>query len=166
MFLWLGTAKSTRRIKGGRKERAFCPECDEQTSFVEVEVEEKVLLFSVIDFLGDKQRAFRCQECDSVGQLVDQGDLSAGVLEDLSPEAAERLERARAAERASHAAAEREKMERDRRQREQRADDELLELKARMGLLPAPSGHDRDDDCDDAPDDAPPKPRSWRLWRR
>jgi hypothetical protein len=161
VFLWLGTSKQTRRVKGGRKQRAFCPECGEETTFVEVEIHEKLQLFAVLDLLEDKERAFRCLECDLVGQLFENGEVPAGVLEDLSLAAAERLERARAAERLAQATRDRERRERECRAREARADEELAALKARMGLVPAGDGS--------ADDGAPAKASRrpwWRLWRR
>jgi hypothetical protein len=161
VFLWLGTSKQTRRVKGGRKQRAFCPECAEETTFVEVEIHEKLQLFAALDLLEDKERAFRCIECDSVGQLLENGDVPAGALENLSPAAAERLERARAAERLARATRDRERRERERRAREARADEELAALKARMGLAPGDSGSA----VDGAPANEPRRPW-WKIWRR
>lgn len=158
MVWWLTSSTRTRRIRGGKKERAFCPDCDETTTFVEVELQDSVQLMSLIDVDGDKQRAFRCSECDAVGQLVDTDALGPEDLTDLPPAAAERLRRTRAAERRARAEAERRRLEAERADREARADDELLALKARMGLLPAPAD---DDDSDNATSKRP----WWKRWR-
>jgi hypothetical protein len=162
VFSWLGTSRSTRRIKGGRKQRAFCPDCGEETTFVEVEIEEKLQMFSMLDLLEDKERGFRCLECDLVGQIGEVDKLPAGTLEDLSPAATERLERARAAENLARAERDRERRERERLAREVRADQELAVLKARMGLLPAAEEPSVAASADDEPTRRP----WWRIWRR
>lgn len=164
MFVWWGTSAQTRRVKGGRKERAFCPECGEDTTFVEVEVREAITLFSVIDLVDDTERAFRCVDCDAVGQLVESHEAAAVDLSRLSPEAARRLEAARDAERARRDAEERQRRERARRQREAQADIDLAALKAKMGLAgPADAVVNDEPPVETVATDKRPW---WKIWGR
>lgn len=159
MFIWLGTSTKTRKVRGGRSEKAYCPDCDEPTRFVEVEVTESITLYSVIDLFDDAERAFRCTECGAIGQIAEDGEVPAAALEDLSPEAAERLAKAREAERAARARAERERAERQRIEREVRADAELAALKAKMGMVPEP-------ESEPEPEPEPARRSWWKLWSR
>ncbi len=183
MFLWVGASKNTRRVKGGDKRRAQCGECRAETTFVEVEIVEKIQLFSVIDVLEDTERAYRCIECDGVFKLVSKKQTAAGGLEDLSPEARKQArqqarEQARQPSAAERRAAleearrerERQAAERERRaaEREARLDDDLLALKRKMGLAeppPEPSFEAPASPADDEPK-TPTGRRRWRPWRR
>jgi hypothetical protein len=163
MFVWLGTDKRARRVRGGREERAYCPECDVETRFVEVEIEEKITLFSVIDLFDDTQRAFHCTGCGALGTLAE-GELPAGVLEDLSPEAAERLERVRHAERLGRLEAERARRAGEQRARELRAGEELVALKRRMGLVAPADEAGVDGNAEPEPRSSAAGARRW--WQR
>lgn len=77
MFLWWGTRKRVKPVKDGRKERMRCPECGETATFRECEIEEKVSVFSVVDVWEERQRLFRCGECEELFELKERPDPAA-----------------------------------------------------------------------------------------
>lgn len=73
MWLLFHQSKRTRAVAGGEQFVDTCPSCQQRATFVEVEFEENVGLFSV-DMIGDKQRAFRCSSCLETFERKDAGD--------------------------------------------------------------------------------------------
>jgi uncharacterized C2H2 Zn-finger protein len=111
----------TRVVRDGESFVETCPECGKRATFTEVEIAENFGVFFV-DLVGDKERAFRCGHCGEVFDLKDRGETPA---EAPPPKSAAELERERrVAEKQRAAAAEAKAV---------RIEDELAELKKRLG---------------------------------
>jgi hypothetical protein len=129
MWLLFTHNANTRVVRGGETFVETCPECGERAKFTEVEISENYGVFWV-DVVGDKERAFRCGACAATFDLKDQtptaGAAKAKQLPAAPPaKSLAELEREQAiAERKrSEAAA----------AKANRIEDELAELKKRMG---------------------------------
>jgi hypothetical protein len=121
MWLLFHRNAKTRPVRDGHTLIETCPECGKRATFVEVEISENFGLFFV-DLIGDKQRAYRCSAC---GETFDLKDQTPAALPAPPQKSAAELERERvAAQREKQAAAE---------AKANRIDDELAELKKRMG---------------------------------
>jgi hypothetical protein len=120
--------KGTKAVAGGRVLTERCPTCKRTTRFHEVEVSEKLGVW-FIDVIGDTERAFRCGECGDVFDLRDRSSASAPAV---TPPAAltgmDRVEQMAAEQRRRDAAGKAKAAEIS-----TRIDDELAELKKRMG---------------------------------
>lgn len=105
-------------VPGGETFVEHCPTCQRETKFEEVEVGEKLGVF-FIDVVSDKERAFRCRVCGDVFDLRDK-PAAAPAPKPAARTAAQLTEerREREAETAAKAV---------------RIEDELAELKRRMG---------------------------------
>jgi hypothetical protein len=115
----------TRRVKNGRVLDERCPECREQTRFHEVEVTTSAGAF-FIDVVSSTDRAFICSSCGEVFDLRDAGaDADAATALPADQPAARDLLAELDRDRARRAAAD--------ELRDRKVDDELAELKRRMG---------------------------------
>lgn len=117
MWLLFHRSGGTRVVSGGRTFVEECPTCERRTRFREIEVSEGFGLFFV-DVVKDKERKFRCDECEDVFDLRDQ------PAQEAPPPKAKPLpqpEPDRAASRERIAA---------------KIEDELAELKRRLGKSP------------------------------
>lgn len=125
MWMLFHRKAGTRAVRGGESFVEKCPECKARATFCEVEVSESYGVFFV-DVVDDKQRAFKCGACGEVFDLQDRAGEAAPAksLDEL-------LEDGRLEEQRRRAAAE------DRQRKAEakavRIDDELAELKKRMG---------------------------------
>ncbi|MGH9889495.1 MAG: hypothetical protein ACREBE_28440 [bacterium] len=126
-FLFHHNAK-TKLVEGGDSFVEMCPQCGRRARFHEVEVSENVGVFFV-DILGSKERKFRCSACARVFDRSDDQDAMASAT---PPKSARELERERAAERARQLAAEERRRE-IAEAKANRIEDELAELKKRLG---------------------------------
>lgn len=140
----------TRLVAGGRSFLEVCPECGRKARFDEVEVTKSYGVF-FIDLLDDKERKYRCSACHEVFDLRDEPDsaTSAGAEEVRQAEReaertaaaearcaaeADRLrERARAQALRAKAAQDRAAQAKAAQAKAARIEDELAELKKRMG---------------------------------
>jgi hypothetical protein len=121
--------KGTKAVSGGRVLEERCPTCRRTTRFHEVEVSEKLGVWFV-DVIGDSERAFRCGEC---GDTFDLRDPSSATSARVATPAAtktgmDRVEQMAAEQRRRDAAGKAKAAEMS-----IRIDDELAELKKRMG---------------------------------
>jgi rubredoxin len=137
MWLLFHRNAKTKIVRDGRSFVETCPECGRRARFDEVEVSENVGLF-FIDLLSDRERKFRCSACGDVFDLRDSPGEPATLPEPARPAPADDGERERRAAQARRAAAARQAaVERERRERAEQAanriEDELAELKKRMG---------------------------------
>lgn len=122
MWLLFHRNAKTRAVPDGKSFVDTCPECDRRATFSEVEITENIGLF-FIDILGDKERAYRCGACGGVFDLKDQ---APAVAAPAKPQrSAADLERDRVAQQEQLRAAAQAKAI--------QIDDELAELKKRMG---------------------------------
>ena len=119
MWLLFHRSGGTKVVPGGRTFVEACPTCERRTRFREIEVSEGFGLFFV-DVVKDKQRKFRCDECEDVFDLRDQADAPA----ELPAPRANRVE---------EMAAEQRRRDEAKAQIANRIEDELAELKRRMG---------------------------------
>jgi rubredoxin len=120
-FLFHHGAK-TRAVPGGETFTQTCPECGKRAQFIEVELTESVGVFFV-DVVEDASRAFRCGACGETFTHKDDGG-DERAREPAKKSATELAEERRAAEAERRAASE---------QKALRIEDELAELKKRMG---------------------------------
>jgi len=128
-FLFHHNAK-TRVVKDGESFVETCPECGRRARFDEVEVSENFGMF-FIDLVGEKERKFRCSVCANVFDLRDDDD--PDTIPAVQPaKSARELERERAAEQA-RALAEQQRRRELAEAKENRIEDELAELKKRLG---------------------------------
>ncbi len=114
-FLFHRKAK-TEVVSGGEVLREHCPTCARVTQLVEVEVKESYGVWFV-DVIDDKERAFRCTSC---GEVFDRRDNAP------APEQSKWS-------RVEEMAAEQRKRDATKAQIATKIDDELAELKRRMG---------------------------------
>ncbi|MEO8702038.1 MAG: hypothetical protein ABI867_18475 [Kofleriaceae bacterium] len=125
MWLLFHRNAKTRPVRDGETFVETCPDCGKRAKFIEVEITENFGVFFV-DLVGDKERAFRCGACGEVFDLKgDEREAAAPAAPVVPQKSLAELEREEAALR-----------ERRRAQAEAKAvriDDELAELKKRMG---------------------------------
>ncbi len=110
----------TQAVRGGKSFKEECPTCQRRTEFVEVEVSEKYGVWFV-DVVKDTERAFRCTRCGDVFDLRDEEPAASAAKPSTGMDRVEQL------------AAEQRRREAAREQIETKIDDELAELKRRMG---------------------------------
>ncbi len=122
MWLLFHRKAGTKVVAGGKSFTDHCPTCDRSTRFAEVEVGESYGVW-FIDVVEDKERAFRCERC---GDVFDLRDAPAKPVPEADRRQAE-LDRVEAL------AAEQRRREAAKAARETQIDDELAELKKRMG---------------------------------
>jgi uncharacterized C2H2 Zn-finger protein len=125
MWLLFHRNAKTKVLADGETFVEKCPECGRRATFQEVEVSESFGVFFV-DLVGDRERAFRCSACGDVFDLKDRGLPAAKTktLDELAEEARIDEQRRLVAAEARKEAAEAKAV---------RIDDELAELKKRMG---------------------------------
>lgn len=121
MWLLFHRSGGTKVVAGGRTFVEECPTCERRTRFREIEVSEGFGLFFV-DVVKDKERKFRCDECQDVFDLRDQGEQAAApraaapAPAKAKPAPVPEPDRAAARERIAN-----------------KIEDELAELKRRLG---------------------------------
>jgi len=129
MWLLFHRKAGTKHVAGGKAFVEHCPTCERDTRFREVEIGESYGVW-FIDVVSDAERAFRCDSCGDVFDLRDQAPAT-------KPAPAPQLtaaERKRAElDRVEKLAAEQRRRDAEKAAREVRIDDELAELKKRMG---------------------------------
>jgi transposase-like protein len=126
--VWLlFTGKSrTKRVADGDVVREHCPVCKRTTQFVEVEVEHAAGLFFV-DLLSDKERKFACTSCgETFDRVLEEGAPPAKQLPAAPPVKSQH-------ERVEELAAEQRKRDAAKAKIAAKIDDELAELKRRLG---------------------------------
>jgi hypothetical protein len=135
MWLLFHHNAKTRPVRDGHAFVETCPECGQRATFVEVEITENIGVFFV-DLVGDKERAYRCGACGETFDLKDQAANASAKPVAAAPAPPPRsmaqLERERAADEARRRAAAQAKAEAA-HAAAVRIDDELAELKKRMG---------------------------------
>lgn len=123
-FLFTGKSR-TRAVAGGEVLEEHCPVCKRTTEFVELEVEHSAGVW-FIDFISDKERKFRCTRCGETFDRV--------IEEDEKPAARAPASATKTGmDRVEQLAAEQRKRDAAKAQIALKIDDELAELKRRMG---------------------------------
>jgi hypothetical protein len=116
MWLLFHRSGGTKVVPGGRTFVEECSTCARRTRFREIEVSEGFGLFFV-DVVNDKERKFRCDECEDVFDLRDQSAPAAALPPPKAkPAPLPEPDRAEARERIAA-----------------KIEDELAELKRRLG---------------------------------
>ena len=113
----------TNVVRGGTTFVEDCPTCGRATRFREVEVKESFGVWFV-DVVGDAERKFRCDECQDVFDLRDQPEPEPASLPAPAVSSRDRLEQL---------AAEQRRRDEARATTTNQIEDELAELKRRMG---------------------------------
>lgn len=129
--MWLFHRKGrTQRVEGGETFTQECPTCERETRFEEIEISSKYGVWFVVDLIGDSERAFRCTRCGDTFDVKDDKPESAPerTAEQKRQEQIDRVEQLAAEQRRRDAEA-----QKNRAKVETRIDDELAELKKRMG---------------------------------
>jgi rubredoxin len=148
MWMLVHRNAKTRLVAGGRSFLEVCPECGRQARFDEVEITKSYGVF-FIDLLDDKERKYRCSACHEVFDLRDEPDRATSARAANTRQADREAEHAAEARRAAEAEQLRERARaqaaharavRDRAAQAEaaqakaaRIEDELAELKKRMG---------------------------------
>jgi rubredoxin len=155
MWMLVHRNAKTRLVAGGRSFLEVCPECGRKARFDEVEITKSYGVF-FIDLLDDKERKYRCSACHEVFDLRDGPDSTTSARPEETRQAEREAERAAAAdarraaeadrlrERAraqavqakaaqDRAAQDRAAQDRAAQAKAARIEDELAELKKRMG---------------------------------
>jgi hypothetical protein len=120
-FLFTGKSR-TKAVAGGEVVEEHCPICKRTTEFVELEVEHSAGVWFV-DFISDKERKYRSTRC---GETFDR------VIEEDAPRVAAASAKS-GMDRVEELAAEQRKRDAAKAQIASKIDDELAELKRRMG---------------------------------
>ncbi|HEU0031218.1 MAG TPA: hypothetical protein VFQ53_11335 [Kofleriaceae bacterium] len=124
MWLLFHRNAKTRFVRDGETFVETCPECGERATFREVELTESYGAFFV-DLVSDQERAFRCNACGEVFDLKDRAPDHAPAPAPVATKSVAELEREQ------RVAAERRRLAAE--TRATRIEDELAELKKRMG---------------------------------
>lgn len=125
MWMLFHRSAKTKVVRGGHSFVETCPECRREARFDEVEVSESYGVFFV-DLVDDKERKYRCRPCGDVLDLRDEPVRAppAKLAKELARERA--IAEARQAEEAEQ--------HRERAvAKANRIEDELAELKKRLG---------------------------------
>ena len=125
MWLLFHHERGTKVLPGGHTFVEDCPTCKRSRRFREVEITEKQGIW-FLDLDDDKRRAYRCDGCGDVFDLREQAEMPERPA---PPARAAALPPSR---REDPALAER-RREEERVARENRIEDELAELKKRLG---------------------------------
>ena len=124
-FLFTGKSR-TKAVADGEVVREHCPVCKRTTEFVEVEVEHSAGLFFV-DLMSDKSRQFYCRTCgETFERVLEEGAPAPRQLPASAPAKSQR-------DRVEELAAEQRRRDAAKSQIAAKIDDELAELKRRMG---------------------------------
>lgn len=114
----------TKAVAGGRELSEQCPTCERRTRFVEVEVTKKYGVWFV-DVLNDRETAFRCTGCGEVYELKVPDEQKAQL--EAAAKAKSQMDRV------EEMAAEQRRRDASKVKIAAKIDDELAELKRRMG---------------------------------
>jgi hypothetical protein len=114
MWLLFHRKAGTRVIVDGESFTAHCPTCEKTTRFQEIEISENYGVWFV-DVVGDKERAYRCGSCGDVFDLRDRAEPELQI------------------DRTEALAIEERRLDEQRASRAVRIEDELAELKRKMG---------------------------------
>jgi hypothetical protein len=128
MWMLFHRKAGTKAVRGGETFVETCPECGKRATFHEVELTESYGAFFV-DLVSDKERAFKCGSCGETFDLKDRGEAAPAARPTKSLD--ELVEEQRLDEERRRIAAEERK--RAAEAKAVRIDDELAELKKRMG---------------------------------
>jgi rubredoxin len=127
MWLLFHHSTGAKVVPGGRTLVEDCPTCERRTKFDEIEQTENVGVW-FIDVVGDTKRAFRCRVCHDVFDLREP---SASAPAPAPAPARDHAAELAASQRRLED--ERAKREVDRAAKAVRIEDELAELKKRLG---------------------------------
>ena len=132
MWFLFHRKEGTKSVADGQSFTQECPSCKQTARFAEVEVSESYGVWFV-DVIGDKERAFRCTACGDTFDLRDEAaakplPVNVPSVEEKRQAHLDRVEQLAAEQRRrdAEAATHRAKVA-------TRIDDELAELKKRMG---------------------------------
>lgn len=129
--LIFGRKSKSRLVPDGRFEKRRCPECNKTAVFREALVEHKYHVFFVVDLFDSKSTKFCCDRCGSVMDLDDTLDPE---LTEAERKQAEALAAKAAAIEAKRRALEAKKSRDFEASRARSIEDELSEMKKKLGL--------------------------------
>ena len=129
MWFLFHRKSGTQRLAGGETFVEKCPTCERETRFEEVECVSKYGVWFV-DVVDDSERAFRCTRCGDTFDRKEHAPAKTKPAPAAAPSVSgmQRVEQLAAEQRRRDAEA-----AKNRAKIETRIDDELAELKRRMG---------------------------------
>lgn len=132
MWFLFHRKEGTKAVADGKSFTETCPTCQRETRFAEVEVSESYGVWFV-DVIGDSARAFRCTSCGDTFDLKEPSQEPGKATEPVDGA----MKRQQQRDRLEQLAAEQRRRDADAAQQrakvETKIDDELAELKKRMG---------------------------------
>lgn len=102
MWMLVHRNAKTRLVAGGRSFLEVCPECGRKARFDEVEITKSYGVF-FIDLIDDTERKYRCSACHEVFDLCDEPDSATAARAERARPAERETERAAEARRAAEA---------------------------------------------------------------
>jgi len=134
-FLLFGQKGKARRVPDGQFEKRRCPECGKTTVFRECVVEKTYTAYRVINLWKSESTQFSCDAC---GALMDLDDTEPAELSAREQAQQQAIEAKRAAVEAKRTKVEAKREQarslKEAAEREQSIDDELAEMRSRLGL--------------------------------
>jgi hypothetical protein len=125
MFFLFGKKTRARPVANGRTVTGRCPGCETIQQLHEVERESTYTAYIAIDLFSSKERAFACASC---GEVVDADEIAS-----TPPPRDERAEREAREAATQRREAEKQRREAEKKTRAREVDEELAELKKRLG---------------------------------
>lgn len=143
-MLFVSLGSELKRVPNGKKQAFECGNCKKQTTFYESNMDDSLKAFLVVELYKRTKRVMQCGECLSACDYYSLFPLEKQAEEEAARKAeAERKQRqeeqarqrqeAEARERARQAEETRKKYEAEKAQMDMAVDDELEQLKKKMG---------------------------------
>ncbi|MDQ5966694.1 MAG: hypothetical protein QG625_2849 [Cyanobacteriota bacterium erpe_2018_sw_39hr_WHONDRS-SW48-000098_B_bin.30] len=127
-MLFVSLGSELKRVPNGKKQTFECGKCKKQTTFYESSMDDSLKAFLVVELYKRSKRVMQCGECLSACDYY-----SLFPLEKQAEEEARQRQEAEAKERARQAEETRKKYEAEKAQMDMAVDDELEQLKKKMG---------------------------------
>ncbi|MBP6350090.1 MAG: hypothetical protein KA392_11170 [Candidatus Obscuribacter sp.] len=143
-MLFVSLGSELKRVPNGKKQNFECGKCKKRTTFYESSMDDSLKAFLVVELYKRSKRVMQCGECLSACDYYSLFPLEKQAEEEAARKAeAERRQRqeeearqrqeAEAKERARQAEETRKKYEAEKAQMDMAVDDELEQLKKKMG---------------------------------
>lgn len=134
-FLMFGQKGKVRRVVDGQFEKRRCPECGKTTVFRECIVKKTYTAYHFVDLWTKESTQFACDACGAVMDLDETKSPELSAREQAQLDALEKKQQAIEAKKAKVERLEaKHRAEQQEKQRAQDIEDELAQMKARLGL--------------------------------
>jgi len=143
MFVW-SVGRQLKRVAKGKKQTLLCGNCKQEASFYESTVDESFKAYLVLDLWKRSKRVMQCGECLGVCDYYSlypeekQAEEEAARKTEVErkqreQEEMQKRQEAEAKERARQQEESRKKYEADKARKDQEIDDELVQMKKKLG---------------------------------